>query len=279
MSDKYRHKIAIITGGASGIGRALAEHLSALGAVVVVADLDAEGAQKVAGQIEARGRRAEAAHLDVRDAGAVEALVSGVARRHGRLDFMFNNAGIAIIGELAEMSVDDWRKLVEVNVMGVAHGVAAAYPLMIAQGHGHIVNTASVAGLAPAPRFAAYAATKHAVVGLTSTLRVEAADRGVRASAVCPGIVRTPLIQNSRILDEASLPMSREALLDKLPFDTITPEDCAAAIVRGVARNKAVIVISPHARIMAALQRFAPELSHALSVRLIRHIRALSGRS
>ena len=130
----------------------------------------------------------------MRDAVAVQALVDEVAVRHGRLDFMFNNAGIVIGGRTDEMSREHWDRVIDVNLKGVVNGVVAAYPLMVSQGHGHIVNTASTAGLAPAVLVAAYSASKHAVVGLTGALRPEAARFGVRVSVMCPGAVDTPIL-------------------------------------------------------------------------------------
>ena len=271
----FRHKIAIVTGGASGIGRAVAEKLASMGAMVVVADINDALADEVAEGILARGGRAEASHLDVTDPSAVQDLVEGVAERHGRLDLLFNNAGIAVVGELLETPLSDWRKMVEVNIMGVAHGVAAAYPLMKGQGFGHIVNTASVAGLVTSPHFAAYSATKHAVVGLTRALRAEASAHGVHASAVCPGLVKTPLMKHSTILHEARMSMSREELISGLPLRPVTAAACADAILRGVEKKREIIVVSTHAKVMFFFQRLNPATIQWASRAMIRRMRAV----
>ena len=147
----FQDLITIITGGASGIGRALCEELARRGATVVVADMNLPGAERVAREIAAAGGTAFAAYLDVRDAAEVRALVDDVVKRHGRLDLVFNNAGIGVGGELHEVSLEHWRTAIEVNFMGVVHGVAAAYPIMLRQGAGQIVNIASLAGLIPSP--------------------------------------------------------------------------------------------------------------------------------
>src|SRR6516225_4102198 len=202
-------RIAIITGAASGIGRALASALVTRGDTVVVADVDGEGAERVAGELARRGPgTATSAVVDVRDAGTVRALVDQVRDQHGRLDVMVNNAGIGIGGEAGELALAHWERVIDVNLRGVVHGVHAAYPVMIAQRSGHIVNTASLAGLVPAPLLTPYAMTKHAVVGLSLSLRAEAAAHGVRVTAVCPGVVDTPILDSVSPDDLPALSMS-----------------------------------------------------------------------
>ena len=257
MARAFEERVAIVTGGASGIGRALAVELLARGASVVLADRDGDGAQASAAALSADAEgagRVSTLELDVTDAEAVRACVERVARERGRLDYQFNNAGIAVVGPAEQQSLDDWRRILDVNVLGVVHGVHAAYPLMLAQGHGHIVNTASVAGLIPAPGFSAYAASKHAVVGLSLALRAEAAGRGVRVSAACPGFVDTPMVSTCELRG-----LARDRA--QSPVGPITPQACARAILRGVARNQALIVVSGHGRAMALAQRYAPWLS------------------
>jgi len=127
-------------------------------------------------------------------------LVGQIFADQGRLDYLFNNAGIAATGDAAHYTLESWRKVVEVNVMGVVHGAQAAYPAILRQGFGHIVNIASTAGLLPTPSLVSYAASKHAVVGLSRALRAEAQSRGVRVSVVCPGVIRTPMLQGGKVL-------------------------------------------------------------------------------
>ena len=188
----YTDAIAIVTGGGSGIGEALGKALARRGALAILADRRPSEAERVAATIRREGGRAEAHPLDVRDASAFGALVADVMARHGRLDYLFNNAGIGVAGETKDLAIDDWRAIVEVNVMGVVHGVHAAYPRMASQGFGHVVNTASMAGLMPSPMTVPYGMTKYAVVGLSRSLRAEGAHYGVRVTALCPGVIRTP---------------------------------------------------------------------------------------
>jgi len=165
-------RVAIVTGGASGIGRALGAALVRRGDHVVLADVEGAAAIEVAEQLTALGPgAATAAALDVRDAAAVAALVTGTAEQRGRLDLMFNNAGIGIGGPAEELSLAHWDRAIDVNLRGVVNGVHAAYPVMLRQGSGHIINTASLAGLLPTPGSAPYGATKWAVVGLSLSLR------------------------------------------------------------------------------------------------------------
>ena len=193
----YQEAVAIITGGASGIGRALAEELSRRGAEVVLADRQIELAEEVAEGIREAGGMATAAEVDVTDFAAMQSLVQNTLATLGRLDYFFNNAGIGIGGEVRHYGIEDWHQILDVNLHGVVHGIQAAYPIMIQQGYGHIVNTASMAGLMPAPWSVSYAATKHAVVGLSTSLRIEAAALGVRISVLCPGVIDTPILQSA----------------------------------------------------------------------------------
>ncbi|MHB8696273.1 MAG: SDR family oxidoreductase, partial [Solirubrobacteraceae bacterium] len=193
MSDRpdFNGRVALVTGAASGIGKALAAALAARGAHVIMSDIDRATLEEAATRIDGDRTTAE---LDVRDANAFVGLVEQITRQHGRLDILINNAGTAAVGEAHELSLDHWRHVLAVNIDGVVHGVHAAYPGMVARASGHIVNIASVAGLAPAPLFAPYATSKFAVMGLSLSLRAEAATHGVGVTVVCPGAIETPLL-------------------------------------------------------------------------------------
>jgi NAD(P)-dependent dehydrogenase (short-subunit alcohol dehydrogenase family) len=235
---------AIVTGGASGIGRAIATSLVSRGDTVIVSDVNAEGAEQVAEKLNSAGPgKAFAVTLDVRDAEAVTELYGSVKAAHGRLDLVFNNAGIAIGGLAEELTLDHWNRAIDINLRGVVHGVHAAYPIMLDQGSGHIVNTASLAGLVPMPMGIPYTATKHAVVGLSLGLRAEAAGRGVKVSVICPGFVDTPLLTNvNPDLPQTRLSGDAKADIAKSAPKLYTAEKLARDIMRGVERNRALIV-------------------------------------
>ena len=180
----FADKTAIITGGASGIGRALGEELARRGARVILADVNAKLLDETAGSIVKAGWRAKPVALDVSDFEAVKELVHDTVAEHGRLDYIFNNAGVTVGGEARDLCLDDWRKVIDTNLYGVVNGVVAAYPVMIGQGFGHIINTASSAGLIPIPGGIPYSASKYGIVGLSNSLRLEGADLGVRTRIV-----------------------------------------------------------------------------------------------
>jgi len=259
---QFAPEVSVVTGGGSGIGRAIATELARRGSHVVVADLDGTRAKQVAEEL---GDRGSAAEVDVVDADAVRALVDDTADRHGRLDVMVNNAGVAIGGLLEELDERHWTKALDVNLRGVVNGVSAAYPVMSTQRSGHILNTASLAGLIPAPAMLPYTTTKHAVVGLSTALRAEAASRGVRVSVLCPGFVDTPLLDEvyaaPASLGGGSSVRSRVRLLQPR---FLTPEVVASRAVDGLARNTAVIPVGWLAHTLWRLNRYAPPLARGL---------------
>ncbi|MCD0451796.1 SDR family oxidoreductase [Actinocorallia sp. API 0066] len=237
----------IVTGGASGIGAAVAVELVARGDTVILADVNAAGAAETAERLTGIGPgKAFGTALDVTDADAVRELYERVARDNGGLDLVFNNAGIAVAGLAEELTLDHWNRAIDINLRGVVHGQDAAYRIMLAQGHGHIVNTASLAGLVPMPIGLPYTATKHAVVGMSLALRAEAATRGVRVSAVCPGFVATNLLRTVNAgLPETGMSSKPDTELPKI----YTADKLSKVIIRGVRRNKAVIVAPAYGRL------------------------------
>jgi NAD(P)-dependent dehydrogenase (short-subunit alcohol dehydrogenase family) len=261
MRKAFEPKVSIVTGAASGIGRALAAELVARGSHVVVADLDADGAVRAAREL---GALASAAALDVADAAAVRALVGRVADEHGRLDVMVNNAGIAIGGLLEELDERHWAKALDVNLRGVINGVTAAYEVMRPQGSGHILNTASLAGLIPAPAMLPYTTTKHAVVGLSTALRAEAASQGVQVSVLCPGFVDTPLLDDVYAAPASFGGSSVRARVRLMQPKFLTAEQTARKAVDGLAANKAVIPVGFLAHFTWRLLRYAPPVARAV---------------
>jgi NAD(P)-dependent dehydrogenase (short-subunit alcohol dehydrogenase family) len=257
--------VAIVTGGASGIGRALGEALAERGCEVVLADLEGALVEDAASTIRAHGFKATAARVDVTDFAAVGRVVDETVSRCGRLDYMFNNAGILISGEVLAHSIEDWQRIIEVNLNGVINGVQAAYPLFVRQGFGYIVNTASMRGFLPVPFSASYGATKAAVVSLSKSLRAEAASAGVRVSVLCPGVIRTPLLlggRYGRILQPELEKKQRLKWERSRPMD---PARFAQSTLRQIARNKPIIIIPSWCKVIWWLERFSPRLSIVLA--------------
>lgn len=265
---ELRGAAAIVTGGGSGIGAALCRALSAAGASVVAADLDLDAATSVAEGLQ----RVRPVRLDVVDAAAVQALVDEVVAEHGRLDLMFNNAGITLGGETEEISLAQWDRIIDVNIRGVVHGVVAAYPQMIRQGAGHIVNTASMGGLMAAGLLTSYVATKHAVVGLSLALRSEAAAKGVGVTVVCPSAVDTPILDKGEIGRFNGRDYYLKGQGIRRPLD---PDALAAEVLAAVSGNRAMLVTPRVSRIAWRLGRLSPALVQRSSIRFVAKQRRL----
>jgi NAD(P)-dependent dehydrogenase (short-subunit alcohol dehydrogenase family) len=254
---RYTNKVAIVTGGASGIGRALCEELAAGGAITIVADINIDEARSVADALMAAGHQAIPIQVDVAKPEAVEQVVEYIVTTYGHIDYIFNNAGIGLIAEMQDMTLDHWRRMMDVNLWGVIHGTTAAYPHMLRQQSGHIVNTASAAGLFPTTIFgSAYSATKYAVVGFSTALRPEAAGLGVKVSVVCPGVIQTGIFDATTRVNVTQAGAQRM-------FGAVKAQDattCARTILRGVARNQSIIPITTVARLTWWFYRLFPGL-------------------
>jgi NAD(P)-dependent dehydrogenase (short-subunit alcohol dehydrogenase family) len=259
----FSGQAALVTGAGSGIGAALCRALAAAGADVLCTDIDGEAAERTASTL---GSSARCARLDVTDAAAVQSAVDDVVERAGRLDLMFNNAGIVWGGDSELLTLDQWNAIIDVNIRGVVHGVAAAYPQMIRQGGGHIVNTASMAGLTAAGQITSYVMTKHAVVGLSLALRSEAAAHGIGVLAVCPSAVETP------ILDKGAVGgfVGRDYFLQGQGVKTAYDADrLAQDTLRAIERNKALLVKPRRAHAQWMIARLAPGLMQRMSIKFI----------
>ncbi len=262
----FNDKIAIVTGGASGIGRALVEELARRGAKVIIADIRGELAREVAHNVTGAGGKAKAVNLDVTDYEAVKKLVEDTAADYGRLDYMFNNAGVAVFAEARDAVYEDWKKVIDVNLFGPVNGSVAAYAVMVRQGFGHIINTASLAGLMPATHLSWYVTSKHGVVGLSYALRLEGAALGVKVSVVCPGLIKTHMYYS------ATIKMNQEKLLERVP-EGMPCGKCARVILKGVERNKATIVVGVPAKIAYILYRISPGMMLRLGVKVMKWAR------
>lgn len=219
MTERFSGRVAVITGGASGIGAALARRLHGEGANVLIADLDEVKGQALVSEL---GERTRFQATDVTVFEAVEALIATAVREWKRLDMLFNNAGMGNLSRIESLSTADWHRVLATNLDSVFFGIKCALPVMKAQGHGAIVNTASASGLAADFGFAAYNAAKAGVINLTRTAAIDNATSGIRVNAVCPGPVHTPILGSVqqqtplRALWESRVPMRRFAQPDEI---------------------------------------------------------------
>ncbi|MGH3516529.1 MAG: SDR family NAD(P)-dependent oxidoreductase [Haloechinothrix sp.] len=275
MTGPFHGKTAIVTGAASGIGREIARQLADKGALVLVTDIAGQAAERVAADIAEHGGAATAMTVDVASRQHIQAAVDHVVAGHGRLDYMVNNAGVAIFGEVEVVSLDDWDTIIDVNLRGVAYGTTIAYRQMVKQGHGHIVNTASVAGLVPVPLQAHYCATKHAVVGMAKTLSVEAAEHGVAVTAFCPAFVESGMFDNSTFHGTMAGADARSLV----PIRPLATDRAVARLLRGLARRRRFVVTPFYGRLGWWLERFSPTLSSRLHRLTLRETRKRAARA
>ena len=264
MQVDFRGKTVVVTGAASGIGREIARAFAARGADLALADINEEGLLAVKNELESRGCKVYAQVVDVSVAEQVEDFRDRVYEEMGRVDVLCNNAGVAVGGRMEEISLEDWEWIVGINLWGVIYGCHYFYPRMIEQGGGgHIVNTASNAGLFPAPGVSPYCTAKYGVVGLSETLRAEAALHGIGVSVLCPGLIATDITKTARISSGTSR-MSPEELLNMMDRFyhkyTASPDRAARAVIKGVQRNRGVILVCPESYVQDILHRLRRRL-------------------
>lgn len=251
--------IAVVTGAGSGIGRALAVQLAGRCGGLALADLDPAGLAETIRTIgESAAGTITSHHLDVSSREQMADFASEVARKHGRVSLLINNAGVALGGRISEVSLDDIEWLMGINFWGVVHGVKSFLPLLSTPPDAHIVNISSVFGMIAPAGQAAYSASKFAVRGFTEALGHELAGTGIRVSVVHPGGVRTNIARRARA--GAGTPPLR-AERERLKFDQLartSPEQAARAIIHGIERNRRRILIGPDAWLIDRLQRYFP---------------------
>lgn len=252
-------KHVLITGAASGIGRALAKLVAERGGKLVVTDRDAAGLDSLAKDLERSGALLLARAFDVTDLEAVRAFAREVHDAHGSVDVLVNNAGIAIWGRVEDMPHEDWRKVVEVNLMGPIHFIECFVPKMIEAGRGgHLVNVSSAAGLFGLPWHAAYSASKFGLRGISEVLRFDLERHDIRVSVVCPGAVRTGLVETVEVAGADRGSPAFQRLKRRFEKHARTPEQAAASILRGIEKDRYYVYTSPEIAVGHFFQRVFP---------------------
>jgi NAD(P)-dependent dehydrogenase (short-subunit alcohol dehydrogenase family) len=250
--------VAVVTGAGSGIGRALAQQLAAAGSALALADVDEAGLAQTAQSLETKSAQVTTHVVDVADEQAVRSFAEDVSKRHGRLTLLINNAGVALEGTFEEISLDDFRWVMDINFWGTVYGVKYFLPMLKREERAHIVNLSSLFGIIAPPGQPAYSTSKFAVRGFTECLRHELAGTPVRVSCVHPGGIRTAIARRARV----GAGVSRTGLEEKVArFERLfrtSPEVAAARILRGVERGEPRILIGRDAYQIDILQRLRP---------------------
>jgi len=270
MPAVFADKVCVVTGAASGLGREISGQLAASGASVVLADINEAGLASAVAAIVEKGGKAKPVRVDVTSSESVRSLIEGTAAELGRIDYLFNNAGAAIPGEIRDLDLEQWRRVIEINLFGEIYGIHCAYPIMIRQGFGHIVNTASGFGIAPGPLNSPYVASKFAIFGISHALAAEARAFGIDVSIVCPGYIETALIEEMNPVNADG-----KALRAQIPVRLVPVERAAQIVLAGVAKRRMVIAFPGYVRVLAFLHRFVPSLFARFSARQIEQFRKI----
>ena len=253
-------KVAVVTGAASGIGRALALVLAERGCSLALADVDEAGLAETARRVEAAGRRASQHVVDVADWERMLAFADEVVATHGGVDLVVNNAGVSVTGTLEEQSIEDLRWIVGVNFWGVVHGCKAFLPHLRRRPEAHIVNVSSVFGLIGLPTQSSYSATKFAVRGFSEALWAELADARIGVTVVHPGGVRTNIVRSSRTAD----PAAKERMIERFERMAVAPEVVAERIARAVERGALRVRVCRETYLVDWVKRLFPSAVHRL---------------
>lgn len=246
-------QVAVITGAGSGIGRALALACAARGMHLVIADIELTAANETAAMAAKHGVTAIAIEVDVSDPQQINDMAEQCWQQFDSCDLLINNAGVSVNKPLAECTASDWQWVFSVNTLAIGYAIAAFLPRMKSQGGGHIVNTASMAGLAPLPHFGPYVASKYAVLGLSETLALETAENRIGVSVLCPGVVNTRIFESERNRPNASTTAQvadndREGMetdFDSAYSRALTPNEVADIVLEAVVENRLYVITHP----------------------------------
>jgi len=266
----FKGKVAVITGAGSGIGRATAHAFAKEGAIPVIADIHQERIENVKKEIKALGVEAASMVADVSDKAQVEALSEFVLNKYERVDILHNNAGIGWGGPLEVFPLEDFQKVMAVNFWGVIYGVQSFLPRMIKQKSGHIVNTASGAGLNGVIPLGAYSASKFAIVGYSEVLRAELRRHNIGVTTICPGIINTNIVKDGKATLIEGARADQEKMTAFYKRFGWPPERVAKGVLKGVRKNKAIVPVGPEVWIGWYIKRFSITLSDMINSMIAR---------
>ncbi|MDB5181711.1 MAG: Short-chain dehydrogenase/reductase [Candidatus Saccharibacteria bacterium] len=270
MEKAFKGRVVIVTGGNSGIGRALVHQLAEYGSILYITGRNAETGASIVAELHSKNVQAEFFAVDVQHAEEVENFVATVLQKESRIDYLFHCAGVILGGEIRDHKLEDIDKVLRTNVLGTAYFSYCVYRKMAEQGSGHIINIASAAGLMPIPLMGVYSSSKFAVFGLSEVLRMEGKGLGVRISTVVPGIVDTPIYDRGTY---SKTDKERSKNLVKNQASTITPEKAARRILEGTVRNRAVIHTQLYARLGWMSYRYFPHIFRFVCARYMKPYR------
>ncbi len=260
--DRFKTKIAVITGAGSGLGRGLALEFAGLGWKVAVCDIEGGRAEESERLVNQAGGEGFAVRCDVTKYEEVKGLADAVVARWGGADIIVNNAGIPVVGYFEKISLEDWSYAVDELLMSVIYGCRVFVPIFKRQGRGHIVNTASAAGIAPLPEMSPYNVCKAGVIVLSETLRNELKGSGIGVTVLCPSFFKTNLLEHMRYTDERQLRMA-EAFFEKSSYGTV--ESVSRSAMKAIRKNRLYVLPQPDIKILSFMKRLAPETSSRLA--------------
>ena len=266
-------KVALVTGAASGLGRAIAVAFAEAGSDLVVADVDEVGLKETAGMVEAAGGRCMRQRVDVSDREQMEEMAEAVLEKFGRVDILVNNAGVAVGGELSDIPIEDIEWIVGVNLMGEVYGTRLFLPGMVERGRGHIVNVSSLSGLAVLPFHIPYTTTKFGITGFTEALWIEAGRHGVGVTLVCPGAIKTAIMSKARLHASDAVRERVEGWWTRrLEERGSDPEEVARRVLDAVRRNRFLLITGFESHLLYNLRRLFPGLTRRLVAAVTRLI-------
>lgn len=254
-------RTALVTGAASGIGKETALAFGRRGADLVLCDLDESGLKATETALRSMGRDVLARRVDVSDREAMRSFAEETSAQVGALDILMNNAGVGLGAGFLDTSLEDWDWILRINLLGVVHGCHFFVPPMVARGAGgHVVNVSSAAGYLPATALSAYVTTKYAVLGLSEALRIELREHGIGVTAICPGIIDTPITRSSQLRGRYAAEGQREQMIEAYRKRAYGPERVAENVLRAIQRNRGIAPVSPEAWIGWYAKRLSPAL-------------------